>query len=104
MPLPPLQPNRHKGKLIIVEGIDGTYGGALWLEGDDARDAVAMITASPSDTALGPIVRFLPRNSRSAVLKPPTVVNVPASTSYTSTLPVPPTGTHTRACAASYAM
>lgn len=24
MPLPPLQPNRHKGKLIIVEGIDGS--------------------------------------------------------------------------------
>jgi len=49
-------------------------------------------------------VRFLPLYSRSAVLKPSTREKVPAVTSYTSALPVPPTGTQTRACAASYAM
>ena len=52
-------------------------------------------------TALGPIVRFLPLSSRSAVLKPSTRVKVPVATSKTSTLPVSPTGTQTRACARS---
>ncbi|MDQ3334625.1 MAG: CDP-alcohol phosphatidyltransferase family protein [Myxococcota bacterium] len=27
----------------VVVGIDGTYGGALWLTGDDARDAIGII-------------------------------------------------------------
>jgi phosphatidylglycerophosphate synthase len=46
----------------VVVGTDGTYGGALWLECDDARDAVAMIARSSDDTALHD--RFAPAAER----------------------------------------
>lgn len=62
---------------------------------------------SPMATELGPAIRFWPCHSRSAVLKPSTRRKVLVATSRTSTLPVTPTGTHTRGapCAADwYAM
>jgi hypothetical protein len=56
---------------------------------------------SPTAAALGPYVRFLPFTSRTSVLKPSMRLNVPLFTSSTSTLPVLPTGTQTRALARS---
>jgi len=42
----------------------GTFGGALWLEGDDARDAVSLIASSPADADRALHDRFAPAAER----------------------------------------
>lgn len=48
----------------IVVGPDGTYGGCMWLAGDDARDAIAIITRSSVDADRVLYERFAPASER----------------------------------------
>lgn len=48
----------------VVVGIDGTYGGALWLSGDDARDAVAVILRGSAEADRALHERFAPAAER----------------------------------------
>ena len=52
------------GPRRVVVGIDGTYGGALWLSGDDARDAVAVILRGSAEADRVLHERFAPAAER----------------------------------------
>ena len=52
------------GPRRVVVSVDGEYGGALWVSGDDARDAVAVILRSSVDADRTLHERFAPAAER----------------------------------------